>query len=42
MGYKGKMPRSGTCTSVGFNRFLLFKGARYCGDSKLVAKDFFP
>jgi hypothetical protein len=43
MGSEGKMPRSGTYTSVGFNKFLLFNNTRYFEDSKLSAKDYhFP
>ncbi len=43
IGSEGKMPRSGTYTSVGFNKFLLFNNTRYFEDSKLSAKDYhFP
>lgn len=43
MGSEGKMPRSGTYTSLGFNKFLLFNNTRYFEDSKLSAKDYhFP
>lgn len=39
----GKMPRSGTYVSVGFNKFLLFNNTRYFENSKLAAKEYhFP
>lgn len=40
---EGKMPKSGTFTSVGFNKFLLFNNTRYFDKSKLLKKDYhFP
>ncbi|HUM50620.1 MAG TPA: Piwi domain-containing protein [Chitinophagales bacterium] len=39
----GKMPMSGTYTSVGFNKFLIFNNTRYFENSNLLAKDYhFP
>jgi Piwi domain len=39
----GKMPMSGTFTSVGYNKFLLFNNTRYFENSLLSAKDYhFP
>ena len=39
----GKMPLSGTYTSVGFNKFLLFNNTRYFENSRLLPKDYhFP
>jgi Piwi domain len=39
----GKMPMSGSFTSVGYNKFLLFNNTRYFENSTLLAKDYhFP
>ena len=43
MNSDGKMPISGTYTSIGFNKFLLFNNTRYFENSMLSAKDYhFP
>ena len=43
MNSEGKMPMSGTYTSVGYNKFLLFNNTRYFENSMLSAKDYhFP
>lgn len=43
MNSEGKMPMSGTYTSVGYNKFLLFNNTRYFENGKLSAKDYhFP